>query len=83
MTIEADMVIETTVKKVISQIVTDVDIDNILLQSSLIDDLGADSLTVVELVMAMEESFNLEIDDDEAGKLITVQDVIDFIKEKS
>ncbi len=77
------MTIETTVKKVISKIMTDVDIDNILLKSSLIDDLGADSLTVVELVMAMEESFNLEIDDKEAGTLTTVQDIIDFIKTKS
>ena len=76
------MTIETTVKKVISKIVTDIDIDNILPGSSLIDDLGADSLTVVELVMAMEESFNLEIDDKEAGTLTTVQDIIDFIKDK-
>ena len=83
MTIEKETTIETTVKKVISQIMTDVDIENILPENSLIDDLGADSLIVVELVMAMEESFNLEIDDDEAGKLITVQDVIDFIKTKS
>ena len=83
MTIEPDMVIETTVKKVISQIMADVDIENILPENSLIDDLGADSLTVVELVMAMEESFNLEIDDEEAGKLITVQDAIDFIEARS
>lgn len=61
----------------------DVDIDNILPGSSLIDDLGADSLTIIELVMAIEESFGIEIDDDEAGKLLTVQDVIHFVKAKS
>jgi len=83
MTIETDKVIETTVKKVISKIITDVDIEDILLESSLIEDLGADSLTIVELVMAMEESFDLEIDDKEAGLLTTVQDIIDFIKERS
>jgi len=83
MAIETEMTIETEVKKLISDIIKEVDIQDILPESSLIDDLGADSLTVVELVMAMEESFNLEIDNDEAGKLITVQDVIDFIKTKS
>ncbi len=83
MTIETDMTIETTVKKVISKIITDVAIEDILPESSLTDDLGADSLTVVELIMAMEESFNLEIDDKEAGSLTTVQDIIDFIKERS
>ena len=77
------MTIEEKVKELISNIMKDVDIEDILPESSLIEDLGANSLTVVELVMAMEENFTLEIDDDEAGKLITVQDTIDFINAKS
>ena len=77
------MTIETKVIKLISNIMKDVDIEDILPESSLIEDLGADSLTVVELIMAMEENFTIEIDDEEAGKLITVQDTIDFINKKS
>ena len=77
------MTIEEKVKKLISNIMKDVDIEDILPESSLIEDLGADSLKVVELVMVMEENFTLEIDDEEAGKLITVQDTIDFINKKS
>ena len=52
-------------------------------EASFIDDLGADSLDLVELIMAMEENFNVEIMDDELEKLRTVQDAIDYIKEKS
>ena len=46
------------------------------------DNLGADSLDVVELVMAFEEAFDIEIDDESAGKIQTVEDAIDFIEEK-
>ena len=49
--------------------------------ASFIDDLGADSLDTVELVMAFEEEFNVEIPDDAAEKILTVKDAIDFIKE--
>jgi acyl carrier protein len=45
-------------------------------------ELGADSLDVVELVMAFEEEFDIEIDDDSAGKIQTVQDAVDFIESK-
>ncbi|MCK5836186.1 MAG: acyl carrier protein, partial [Desulfobacula sp.] len=47
------------------------------------EDLGADSLTIVELVMSMEEIFEIEIDDADAETLVTVQDAIDFINSKS
>lgn len=47
--------------------------------ASFIDDLGADSLDIVELVMAFEEEFNVEIPDDAAEKIATVKDAIDFI----
>ena len=77
------MTIETKVRKVISEKISDIDIEDVVPEASLIEDLGADSLTIVELVMSMEEIFDIEIDDDAAETLVTVQDVIDFIKTKS
>ncbi len=50
-------------------------------ESSFIDDLGADSLDIVELVMALEEEFDMEIPDEDAEKVVTVGDVVDYIKE--
>ncbi len=50
-------------------------------EASFIDDLGADSLDLVELIMAMEEEFGLEISDEDAEKIQTVQDVINYIAE--
>ncbi len=49
--------------------------------ASFIDDLGADSLDIVELIMALEEEFDLEIPDSDAEKVVTVGDVVDYIKE--
>ena len=77
------MTIETKVKKVIAEKLPDIDYDDIVPEASLIDDLGADSLTIVELVMSMEEIFDIEIDDDAAETLKTVQDAIDFIRAKA
>ena len=51
-------------------------------ESKFIDDLGADSLDTVELVMAFEEKFNIEIPDDAAETILTVKDAIDFIQNK-
>jgi acyl carrier protein len=51
-------------------------------ESSFIDDLGADSLDIVELVMAMEEEFEIEIPDEDAEKLRTVQDVMKYLETK-
>ena len=51
-------------------------------ESSFVEDLGADSLDTVELVMAFEEEFGAEIPDEQAEKLLTVGDVINYIKEK-
>ncbi len=51
-------------------------------QASFIDDLGADSLDIVELVMAMEEEFDIEIPDDDAEKIQTIQDVVSYVKRK-
>ncbi|MEM7072661.1 MAG: acyl carrier protein [Pseudomonadota bacterium] len=49
--------------------------------ASFIDDLGADSLDTVELVMAFEEEFGINIDDDSAEKIVTVKDALDFIEQ--
>ncbi|MEW9094007.1 MAG: acyl carrier protein [Clostridiaceae bacterium] len=54
--------------------------EEITMDSSFIDDLGADSLDVVELIMALETEFDLEIPDEEAEKISTVGDVVDYIK---
>ncbi len=53
----------------------------VTLEASFIDDLGADSLDIVELVMAFEEEFDIEIPDADAEKVVTVGDVVDYIKE--
>jgi acyl carrier protein len=57
-----------------------IDADEIAMDSSFIDDLGADSLDIVELVMALESEFDMEIPDEEAEKISTVADVVDYIK---
>ncbi len=77
------MTVETKVKKVIAQKLQDVDIEDVIPEASLIEDLGADSLAIIELVMSMEETFNIDIEDEDAEKLLTVQDAIDYIKANS
>ena len=57
------------------------ELDDITLESSFVDDLGADSLDIVELIMALEEEFDIEIPDEDAEKIQTVGDVVDYIKE--
>ena len=54
---------------------------SVTMEASFIDDLGADSLDIVELVMALEEEFDIEIPDTDAEKVVTVGDVVDYIKE--
>ena len=56
--------------------------DEITPESSFIEDLGADSLDLVELIMSMEDEFGLEISDEDAESIITVQDAINFIAER-
>jgi acyl carrier protein len=55
--------------------------EEVTLEASFIDDLGADSLDLVELIMAMEEEFGLEISDEDAEKIQTVQDVVNYINQ--
>ncbi|MBE0575001.1 MAG: acyl carrier protein [Desulfuromonadales bacterium] len=70
----------------IKQIVAEqlgVDEDQVTTEASFMDDLGADSLDTVELVMALEEEFDIEISDEDAEKIQTVQNAIDYIGENS
>lgn len=60
-----------------------VDEEEVNEQASFIDDLGADSLDIVELVMALEEEFDLEIPDEDAEKIGTVGDAVSYIKENA
>ncbi len=53
---------------------------SVTLEASFIDDLGADSLDIVELIMALEEEFDMEIPDADAEKIVTVNDVVEYIK---
>ncbi|NLB42274.1 MAG: acyl carrier protein [Clostridiales bacterium] len=55
----------------------------ITMESSFVEDLGADSLDIVELIMALEEEFNMEIPDEEAEKIAKVGDVVDYVKSHS
>lgn len=72
----------STVEERVTQIVVEqlgVKEEEVNLESSFVDDLGADSLDTVELVMALEEEFNCEIPDEEAEKITTVKQAIDYI----
>jgi len=71
---------EKVIKLVMEQL--DVTKEQCLLEASFIDDLGADSLDIVELLMEMEEAFGVEIADEELEKIRTIKDVIDFLKQK-
>ncbi|HEY5658948.1 MAG TPA: acyl carrier protein [Myxococcota bacterium] len=69
----------------VSQLIVDqlgVSAEEIKPEASFLDDLGADSLDIVELVMAMEEEFDIEIPDDDAEKIQTIGDAFAYIKEK-
>lgn len=73
------MAVEDKVKEIIVEQLG-VDPSEVTMEASFINDLGADSLDTVELVMALEEEFNLEIADEEAEKLDTVGKVVEYIK---
>ncbi len=73
-----DEKIEAKVKKVIAEKLS-VKLDEVISEASFVDDLGADSLDLVELIMSMEEEFEIEIEDDDAEKMLTVKDAVNYI----
>ena len=73
------MSIKDKIIKVISDKLS-IDRTEVVPNALLVDDLGADSLDLVELIMSMEEEFDIEIPDDDAEKIITVQHAIDYVK---
>jgi len=73
--------VEEKVKKIVGEQLG-VDEEEITPDASFVEDLGADSLDTVELVMAFEEEFSIEIPDEDAEKIITVQNAVDYIKER-
>lgn len=73
---------EEKVKEIISKQLG-IEMEKVTPEASFMNDLGADSLDTVELVMAFEETFNIEIPDEDAVKIVKVQDAIDYIKTKS
>jgi acyl carrier protein len=75
------MAVEERVKKIIAEQLG-VEEDDVVPEAKFVEDLGADSLDTVELVMAFEEEFEIEIPDEDAEKIQTVGAAIDFIKEK-
>jgi acyl carrier protein len=76
------MAVEEKVKDIIAKQLG-VDSEKVTSEASFIEDLGADSLDTVELVMAFEEAFNIEIPDEDAEKILKVQDAIKYIEDKS
>jgi acyl carrier protein len=76
------MSVEAKVLKLIAEKL-DVDPEEVVPGASFTEDLGADSLDIVELMMSIEEEFDIDIPDEEAEQLATVQDAIDYIGKKS
>ena len=74
------MVFDKVKKIIVAQL--DVEEDKVTEAASITDDLGADSLDVVDLVMSFEEEFDIEIPDDQVEKIKTVGDIVKFIEEK-
>jgi acyl carrier protein len=76
---------DTSIEERVKEIIVDqlgVSADQVTLEAKFVEDLGADSLDTVELVMALEEEFDVEVPDDEAEKLQAVNDVVTFITSK-
>jgi len=74
------MSIEDKVKKIIAEKLS-VDLDEVVPEASFVDDLGADSLDLVELIMSMEEEFDVEISDEDAEKMASVKDALEYVNQ--
>ncbi len=75
------MSVEEKVKKIIAEKLS-VDLAEVVPEASFVDDLGADSLDLVELIMSMEEEFDTDISDEDAEQITTVKDAIDFVNKQ-
>ena len=73
--------LEQAIRKIVAQQL-DVEAGQVTMEARFIDDLGADSLDIVELVMTIEEEFDIEIPDEEAEKLVTVGDAVAYVEKK-
>jgi acyl carrier protein len=81
---QGGVIVEKTVERRVIEIIVEqlgVSEEEVTIEASFIEDLGADSLDLVELIMAMEEEFGIEISDEDAEKIQTVQDVVNYINE--
>ena len=76
------MAIENKVREIVCQQL-DVDADQVKMETSFVDALGADSLAVVELVLALEEAFEIDIPDEDTERLRTFKDAVDYIAAKT
>jgi len=76
---EVYMSVEEKIKKIICEQL-EVNEEDVVPEASFVDDLGADSLDQVELIMAMEEEFDVSISDEDAEKIVTVRDAIEYIE---
>ena len=76
------MSVEDKVIKIIAEKLS-VDLEEVVPEASFVEDLGADSLDLVELIMSMEEEFDTEISDEAAEKILSVQDAIDVVRSQS
>jgi acyl carrier protein len=76
------MSVQDKVKKIIAEKLG-VDLEEVVPEASFVDDLGADSLDLVELIMSMEEEFDTDISDEDAEKIQTVQDAFSYIEAQS
>ncbi len=75
------MSVEEQVKKIIAEKLS-VDLEEVVPEASFVDDLGADSLDLVELIMSMEEEFDTDISDEDAEQITTVKDAIDYVNKQ-
>lgn len=72
--------IEKKIVDLVAEVLVDVNKENIRLDSKIVEDLGAESLDIYDMVALLEDEFGMEISDEEVEKILTVQDVADFIK---
>ena len=75
------MTLEDKVKKIIAEKLS-VELDEVVPDASFVDDLGADSLDLVELIMSMEEEFDTDISDEDAEQITTVKDAIAYVSKQ-